>query len=474
MAQANLFSPQTQWGSSLQGLVSALYDPTASTQRAEREAKAERDRMDAELKRAQIDDYKAKREAEAAKRTEQSTMISRVVSDFMGGDPQGAAVMDYRKAGGVQPPVNEVDDEGFKYPMDPMPRPAGYTQQREVDLNRILMALQAERGLGGKSFKSAAEGAESVQQQGYRTALGGDPALGPLDPVKVSQAYFATKGGTPYSQEGGRVLSNVTGTLDETGRQAQASVAKTNAEVVKDRAIAARQGRDDQPLVQVMTPTGPVWQPRGKAVGQPAVLAGAQKVADAMFEPTKPNVTAGQKELQGIEQLKGTIGQFRQAASDPRNFGIAGWLRQTAQDAIQQGNALAQTVGSRADGMVGEIVDLGHEVGVENFDKNLPLLDLYANVLAFQMASALRPGDRVTDKDFKTYRSMIGDAGALANREKALTNIQGIEGLLMNQERIVRNFLSGGRNAPAGAAPPAAAPAAPRVIQYDAQGNRLN
>ena len=475
MAQANLFSPQTQWGSSLQNLVSALYDPTASTQRAAREAKAERDRADAALKRAQIADYQAKRDAEAAKRTEEATMISDLVSNFMGGAPQGGAVMDYRAAGGRQlPSVSgrpDVDDGGVPQAMDPMPRPEGYTPQREMDLNRILTSVTGARHLGDKSFSSAMKGGGEIQEQGARGAIMGDGS----DPMKTAQAFFATSGKAPFDDDQGRVLNLVSGALNEQGPQAVANVAKTGSETRENDAQARRYGRDDQPLVQVMTPTGPVWQPRGRAVGKPAVLAGAQKVADAMFEPTKPNVTAGQKDLNNIAQTRSVINRFMEAANaDERNFGVSGFIRETAQDAMQQGKALGLTVGSMADQFVADINTVGHEVGVENFDKNLPLLDLYANVLAFQMAQTLAPGDRVTDQDYKRFRAMIGDSGMLGNQRAVKERVAGILAMVDDKERTIRSFLSGGRNAPAGATPPAAVPDAPRVIQYDAQGNRLN
>jgi hypothetical protein len=479
MAQPNFFSPQTQWGASLSGLIDSLYSPDAEAKRAEREAKMQRDQADRDLKNAQIADYKAKREAEAAKSRQEATAISDMVAAMFGGAPQGQAVMDYRNAGGVQPntlpAVDDMGDPVGQPPTIPMDRPAGYTPEAEGSLNRVLTGFFGERGLGGKNFEQAMKGSGQIQSQGFIDQI----VRGLQKPETVAAAYGAVDGKPVFNDNQGRVLNQYSGALNESGAQAVASVGATNAKAAEDRAQAERARREGVPPIErVLDPSSPSgfkYVLRKDAVGMPAPAApGATSAKDATI-PTAPVITQVQKGDLDAAGTRAIITEARNLASDDRNFGFAGLVRETVQDAIQQGKALGRTLSMEGSKVQEDIARLGSDVGLQNFDPNLPQLDMMMNVLAFRMAKMNDPAGRVTDQDFKIAKNQIGGGGILSNQREFLSRLDLFERVLGQQQQIGQSFLNGrGR---AGAITPAA-PAAPvgpaPRIQYDAQGNRLN
>lgn len=302
----NLFSPQTQWGASLAGLVDSLYSGDGEGKRAERDAKIAQQQQDTALKAAKIADYKAKREAEASRGRAEAENISNVVAAASGGAPQGKAVMDYRNAGGVQPnPSPAIDDEGNDYPQPPtipMDRPTGYTPQAEASLNRVLTGIFGTKALGGKNFEQAMKGSGEVQNQNMIA----DVVAGLTPRDTVAGAVRAGKGGAMYQDHGGRVLDVTGGRLGESGPQAVASVNDTNKQAAERAARAnlygAQSGKvrsETLPQVQVpapaglTTPTGTV-PARGIDVGKAAVAgsaAGKPGVGDKAYQdPTTGKV----------------------------------------------------------------------------------------------------------------------------------------------------------------------------------------
>jgi len=293
----NLFGKMnTPEGAALANVVSSLYSPESAAKRAERDAMIEKRRMDAELNRAKIEKYRMEKESKEAASRSRAEAMSNLVRSVMGGTPQGDAVMGYRAAGGVQSPevagrpVN--DDEGFAMPLEPMPRPEGYTPQKESEINRLATGFYGEQGLGGKSFKSAMEGAGAAQNQNIIADV-----LAALQTPQAASAAVAAGKGTPFfSESGGRVLDKFGGALNESGPQAVANVAKTGAQAAAQQATAdlrAKQAGIILPNQTIEGPGGSTFPVAGGDISKNITAAmfgpkagGPQTKAPAGYRPT--------------------------------------------------------------------------------------------------------------------------------------------------------------------------------------------
>lgn len=475
----NFFAPKTPLGANLSGLVTALYSGDPEGKRMEREAMMRQREEAAALKRAQTAQIQAKLDAEKAAQAQRAAAPLEIARGMFGGAPQGDAVMKYREAGGIAPPLTPNDDEGFAMPSAPMPRPQGYTPQAEEGLNRLMTAISASGMLPGKStIENVYDATGKGQQQDIiRNALAG---LVSTDQAKsLAPVMGALKGESMFSDNQGRVLDRATGGLNETGPQAVANVGKTKSEEVENQAQAARARREGvnvEVVADPSSPTGFKYVDRRNAVGMPAPLKGATSAKDALT-PTTPNVTAGQRSNLEADDTLALISNARSLASDPRNFGLSGIARSTVQDAMEQGDALARTLGQQGTRAQQEIINLGSDVGIENFDPTLPQLDMMTNLLAFRMAKMNDPGGRVTDQDFRIAKSKITGGAILGNQKDFLARLDLFENTLRGNQGRTQTFLGGRGNsgqikpAPSLIAPPGAAPP---VIRYDAQGNRIN
>jgi hypothetical protein len=468
---ANMFAPSAPLGPSLTGLVDSLYSGDTPNKMAEREAMIAQRRAEAALKAAQMRKYEAEEQARSEARAQRAMAPLQIAESLFPG--RGAAVQDYRAAGGVvapQPETAEMPGIIGGYPMD---RPVGYTPQAEDALSRVLAMIPFSNALPGKTnAEQAMKASGELQNQN----LISDVLASIRSPEQVSSAVAAAGGKPLYDDTQGRVLNLRTGVNNETGPQAVANVGKTNAETTEKtahaglyRAQAGRASRDDAPLVQVpdqSSPTGFVWSTRGSAVGKGAPIAGAKSVVDSFLpKPTATNTTRAQASDQDAASTLDIIKTARSIAGDERNFGASGILRNTVQDLIQQGNALAITLGGAAADVQRDIAARGSDVGLENFDPTLPQLDMMTNILAFRMAKMNDPAGRVTDQDFRIAKNQIGGRGFFANQKEFLSRLDLFENMLKEQRGRDRAFLSGGRAPPPGAAtadynftPPPAAP----------------
>lgn len=254
----NFFKPMTAEGAALSNLVSSLYSPDAAGKRAERDALIAQRQQDAELKKAQIDKYRAETEAKNAARKSEATAMVDALAGLFGGAPQGQAVMDFRNAGGVQSPavagrpVN--DDEGFAMPPEPMARPAGYTPQMEDLTNRLFAGTALSRALPGKTnFQQLVAGGAGMQNQN----IVADVLAGLQTPQAASSAVAAGKGLPFFSESQGRVLDKYGGALNESGPQAVANVGATGAKTVADQALGELRRKQAGVILPNQTIEGP-------------------------------------------------------------------------------------------------------------------------------------------------------------------------------------------------------------------------
>lgn len=160
--------------------------------------------------------------------------------------------------------------------------------------------------------------------------------------------------------------------------------------------------------------------------------------------------------LLGAREGLDFIGRVREVAQDPRNFGVTGALRGTVQDAIQQGDALAQYMGTEGRDIQENIARSGYDISLENFDPDLPKLDMMQNLLAYKMASTLaqQEGRGLSDNDFRRFQEMFSGQGMLSNQRDFLSRLEMAESLLQDAgsragDNLGRQFEAPGGQGPA-------------------------
>lgn len=176
--------------------------------------------------------------------------------------------------------------------------------------------------------------------------------------------------------------------------------------------------------------------------------------------------TGTQTELQKGElaatNFDDLINVAREIGTDARNFGLSGSLRGTVQDAMQQGSALANTLGAKAQEAQQDLVGMGSDVSLEAFDPRLSQLETMENLLAYQLAKFNDPGGRVTDADFRAAKQSLGLSGLLSNQAKFMSRLD----LLQN---MIGQKKARGAEALRGDTPPIAT--GTKRIRIDTEGN---
>jgi len=177
-----------------------------------------------------------------------------------------------------------------------------------------------------------------------------------------------------------------------------------------------------------------------------------------------------QKQIIALDQTLDTAKTLRDLVSrSPSSQGIVGSLRGTAQDIIQTGGDLGQFFG----GGVAEVNDavrkglLDAGVAAENFDPNIPAIQMMSNLLAWQYAKSLS-GDRVSNEQLAQAREAVGGTGMFANRANTLTRLDQLIEAWGRQRNNLQPLAPG---LGVGGQPSPAAPT--QRLRFDANGNPL-
>lgn len=278
------------------------------------------------------------------------------------------------------------------------------------------------------------------------------------------------------------------------------------------------------PVENIVTPEGPRVQTRLGAIGQePVINKGAEASAkllnyqtpdgrsgSALFDPgsqtlvdatTRQPLPQGtrtytgqlsggqdetglgltgatqsriQQQLLSTDQTLDTAMTLRDlVSSSPSSQGLVGSLRGTAQDIVQTGGDLGQFFGGAIEeanqAVRNGMLDAG--VAAQNFDPNIPAIQMMTNLLAWQYAKSLS-GDRVSNEQLAQARAAIGGEGIFANRANTLTRLDQLIQSMERQRANLQPMAPGvGLGGQAGAAP-APAGGATR-LRFDANGNPI-
>lgn len=291
-------------------------------------------------------------------------------------------------------------------------------------------------------------------------------------------------------------LGNVQGSIARNAVNAPGGVAAQPPEV--QRMIGADSKQHPKPL-NYMTPdnrkfvtydgktdaqTGAPLPPGGSM----AEITGTPEQAGLL----RPNVTADlQKQEIAGQRFQALLSHTRTLAqADPKNFGIAGYIKGMAQDATQIAQNVSQGLGYN---QVAEAVADVQRRAVANgvnpslisgmFDPKLPALHTAGNLLIYSAAEALagQSGRSVSDKDVQLFRSIAGDPHEwMGSQQKYLSKLDTMQQILgLNQQVVQQNLRPGGSapvpQAPPGggvAPPPSAPPGAPPMNPADPLGIR--
>jgi hypothetical protein len=248
------------------------------------------------------------------------------------------------------------------------------------------------------------------------------------------------------------------------------------------------------PLERVADPaseTGITLTPRADAAGQPGVAPSAVNRAD-VTGITSAIRTQSQQTLASINTSRNIVRIMEPLAADPSNFGAAGFMKQTVQNAQQAGDAFANQLAAYGVNLRAEIQ--GHNAGFEEedaldpgiFDSGLPQFQFLKNLLTYRLALINNPDGRISTPDYdNAKRTLGGRIGVFSfdNSKQFLANLKAFEQFMDIEERNQQGLLRGDFQAQANAAVPQAfqgtQPAAPpaqstgEVLRFDAQGNLI-
>lgn len=151
---------------------------------------------------------------------------------------------------------------------------------------------------------------------------------------------------------------------------------------------------------------------------------------DTGFGLTNSTASRIQQQIIALDQTLDTAKTLRDMVEQsPSSQGLVGALRGTAQDIVQTGGDLGQFFGGQVEEVnkaVREgLLDAG--VAAENFDPNIPAIEMLSNLLAWQYAKSLS-GDRVSNEQLKQAREALGGTGLFANRANTLTRLDQLIG----------------------------------------------
>lgn len=191
----------------------------------------------------------------------------------------------------------------------------------------------------------------------------------------------------------------------------------------------------------------------------------------------KPARSEIEKRLIDITIVKDTALKLRDMiAQAPASQGAVGWIRGTAQNAIQVGGEL----GSYFGGGIAEVNDLMAKGLADQdlagaFDPNIPAIDMLSNLLAFQYAKT-STGERLSNEMLNNTKASLGLDKLSANQADSVARLNMAINRIEAQEEILRSFHQDGMaagSAPAAAPPTNAAPGEPPRIATPDEYNAL-
>ena len=208
--------------------------------------------------------------------------------------------------------------------------------------------------------------------------------------------------------------------------------------------------------------------PEGTRTYTGQLSGGSDETGFGLTNATQSRV---QQQLLSTDQTLDTAKTLRDlVSSSPSSQGLVGSLRGTAQDIIQTGGDLGQFFGGAIEEANQAVRNGMLEAGVaaQNFDPNIPAIQMMTNLLAWQYAKSLS-GDRVSNEQLAQARAAIGGEGIFANRANTLTRldqlIQSMERQRANLQPMAPGVGLGGQ--------PASAPAGGTRLRFDANGNPI-
>lgn len=281
-------------------------------------------------------------------------------------------------------------------------------------------------------------------------------------------------------------------------------------------------GFGNTPVEQIVTPEGPRIETRLGAIGQePVINKGAEasakllnyqtpdgRTGSALFDPTTQTLvdassrqplpegtrtytgqlsggqdetgfgltgataSSVQKQIISLDQTLDTAKTLRNlVASSPSSQGLVGSLRGTAQDIIATGGDLGQFFGGAIEEANQAVRDgmLDAGIAAENFDPNIPAIQMMTNLLAWQYAKSLS-GDRVSNEQLAQARAAIGGEGLFANRANTLTRL---DQLIESWGRQRNNLQPLAPGVGVGDRSGAPAPTGGTRLRFDENGNQL-
>lgn len=161
--------------------------------------------------------------------------------------------------------------------------------------------------------------------------------------------------------------------------------------------------------------------------------------------------------------------------ANPASQGALGWIRGTAQDAIQTGSEIGAYFGGEtqriADEIASGVADATLMAPGGAFDPTLPAIDMLSNLFVYNYAKSIT-GERLSNEAIRQWRQSMGLNNMLGNQADTLARLNEAMSSLRQKEQMLRTTV-GGSPVPslggvAGASPvptaPGAAPAGPTPV----------
>lgn len=189
---------------------------------------------------------------------------------------------------------------------------------------------------------------------------------------------------------------------------------------------------------------------RADVPGTEGIARGARSQQDITGVPAATRNRA-QQTLANVGGAR-EINNFLRELSDPSFFGSAGFLKQTVQNAREQGAAFSQTLGGIGIDLQAQIT--GNNAGLseedaldpELFDANLPQFQFIKNLLVYRLALINNPDGRISTPDFLNAQRALGakiGVFSLDNEKQFLANLNAFDRFLDIEERINSSLLAG-------------------------------
>lgn len=156
-----------------------------------------------------------------------------------------------------------------------------------------------------------------------------------------------------------------------------------------------------------------------------------------------------ERQIVDTDIARNTAVQLRDMiATSPASQGAVGWMRGTAQNIIQTGGELGQFFGGQVAEVSKAIESGAADAGLaQNFDPNIPAIEMMSNLLAFQYAKTTT-GERLSNEMLRASRTALGLDGVTSNQADALARLDRAIKLIDDQRSILQNVRKNGIDGP--------------------------